>query len=96
MIKVIVLCLANVISKSGDEQRMIEIINRRDRNGCIIEKSALISSGCKEFVSSWIEHNADETMTIVLNPDRNAKGRKSVGEICGAVKRINHPLVGRG
>ena len=93
MVEIIVRCVANIIGESCDEQGAIKMIGGGNRNRRVIEKRSLASLGGEKFVSSGIKDDADEAATFVLDPDRDTVGRKSVGEVGGAVKRINDPLI---
>ena len=60
-------------------------------DGLIVEPGALAAGGGKEFVVDGVIDDTSHQGVALLERDRDAEAGVAVGEICGAVERVNVP-----
>ena len=93
VVQVIVRGLANVVRKSGHEERTIEMIRCGHGNRNSIEVSPVTDLRGEEFVSSRVVDHPNNPASVAFHPDGHTVGGEPVGEVGRAIKRIDHPFV---
>src|SRR5439155_3520968 len=84
--------LADAIWKTGGQKSVAEPGNAGYLKPAAIEKRAGASRTAEQFIPPRVVDGAAHHFTGLLKRDRNAKKRILVGEVGGAVKRIDNPL----
>ena len=93
VVQVIVRGLADVVRKSGHEERAIKMIRCGHGNGNSIEVRPMTDFRGEEFVSSRVVDHPNNPTPVAFYPDGHTVGGEPVGEVGRAIKWINHPLV---
>src|SRR5208282_3821351 len=80
---------APIVREAGREQRRAERAGAAHLDGTAVEARALAAPGHEAFLLERIEDDRELDPSAALVSDRNAELRIAVGEIGGAVERID-------
>src|SRR5689334_13733971 len=85
--------VALVAGKTGRNQGFRQLGGPGDLDRFAVQPSAFALLCRKQLVASGVVQHTRNALLFVLQGDGNAKDRKSMGKIGGAVERVNIPAV---
>ena len=84
----------HVVGEPGHEQRVDERGRRRGAERRAVEPGADAPFGREQLLAVGVEHSAHDRLAVDLERQRGAEDRHAVGEVGGAIERVEHPAVG--